>query len=109
MLEALRLRLHYSRSFQQVRCSSLQNDGHQHAGTIFIDLELEKFLRKKLEGAGLNPDDVAEYAKAGVKDYDSLAKQAFTDETTDQWIQIAPTRLNNASIGVRRGGMTIPG
>ncbi|KDN48293.1 hypothetical protein RSAG8_02885, partial [Rhizoctonia solani AG-8 WAC10335] len=81
------------------------------AGAIFVDFEAEKFLRRTLAGAGLNSDDddVADYTKAGVKDFESFAKRAFKDETAEQSVGVAHTRFNNTAIRARRGRMAISG
>ncbi|KAL5632506.1 hypothetical protein ACGC1H_005453 [Rhizoctonia solani] len=79
------------------------------AGAIFVDFEVERFLRKTLTNVGLSSDDVTDYTKAGVKDFESFAKRAFKDETAEQSVAIAHTRFNNASIRTRRGRMTMSG
>ncbi|CAE7195404.1 unnamed protein product, partial [Rhizoctonia solani] len=60
-------------------------------------------------GAGLNPDDVADYTKAGVKDFEIFAKRAFRDETAEQSVSVAHTRFNNTAIRARRGRITLSG
>ncbi|CAE6368533.1 unnamed protein product [Rhizoctonia solani] len=79
------------------------------AGAIFVDFEIEKFLHKTLTSVGLSSDDVKDYTKAGVKDFESFAKRAFKDETAEQSVAVAHTRFNNASIRARRGRMTLSG
>ncbi|CAE6374609.1 unnamed protein product [Rhizoctonia solani] len=79
------------------------------AGAIFVDFEAEKYLRRTLSGAGLSSEDVVEYSKAGVKDFENFAKRAFRDETTEQSVGVAHTRFNNSAIRARRGRMTISG
>ncbi|CAE6537653.1 unnamed protein product [Rhizoctonia solani] len=79
------------------------------AGAIFVDFEVEKFLRRTLTGAGLSSDDVMEYTKEGVKDFEGFAKRAFRDETAEHSISIAGARFNNTSIRIRRGRMTLSG
>ncbi|KAG8759784.1 hypothetical protein FRC11_001447, partial [Ceratobasidium sp. 423] len=78
------------------------------AGAIFVDFEAEKFLRNHLAGTGLNEEDIAEYVKAGVKDFESFAKRVFDNETAQQSIVIG-ARFTNTAIGIRRGRMIIPG
>ncbi|KAF8755016.1 ATP binding [Rhizoctonia solani] len=79
------------------------------AGAIFVDSEVEKHLRKTLANAGLSSEDVVEYTKAGVKDFEGFAKRAFRDETTEQSVAVAHTRFNNTTIRARRGRMSFPG
>ncbi|CUA72499.1 Heat shock 70 kDa protein 12B [Homo sapiens] [Rhizoctonia solani] len=79
------------------------------AGAIFVDFEAEKYLRRTFSGAGLSSEDVVEYSKAGVKDFENFAKRAFRDETTEQSVGVAHTRFNNSAIRARRGRMTISG
>ncbi|CAE6537656.1 unnamed protein product [Rhizoctonia solani] len=79
-------------------------------GGRFVDLEVEKFLHRTLTSAGLNPDDVADYTKIGVKSFGDFAKLGFQDERGDQSIQITHnTRFNNPAIKTRRGRMTLSG
>ncbi|CAE6430326.1 unnamed protein product [Rhizoctonia solani] len=78
------------------------------AGAIFVDFEVEKFLRKTLANVGLSEDDVDDYTKAGVKDFETVGKQLFGGELeTGQNIRISHVRFNNATIGVRRGHMKL--
>ncbi|KAG8717654.1 hypothetical protein FRC11_003719, partial [Ceratobasidium sp. 423] len=79
------------------------------AGAIFVDFEIEKFFRRTLANVGLPPEDVTDYTKAGVKDFEGFAKRAFKDESAEQSVAVAHTRFNNASIRARRGRMTISG
>lgn len=79
------------------------------AGAIFIDEEAEKYLRRVLTNAELDPEDIEEYAIRGTKDFENNAKRAFRDVTVDQTIEIASTRTNNLAIRVRRGRMSILG
>ncbi|KAH7336869.1 hypothetical protein B0J17DRAFT_718783 [Rhizoctonia solani] len=79
------------------------------AGAIFVDFEVEKHLRSTLANAGLSPEDVVEYTKAGVNDFEGFAKRAFQNELAEQSVAVAHTRLNNAAIRARRGRITFPG
>ncbi|CCO34363.1 hypothetical protein BN14_08461 [Rhizoctonia solani AG-1 IB] len=79
------------------------------AGAIFVDFEVEKHLRRTLTNAGINSEDVVEYTKTGVKDFESFAKRAFKDETTEQSVTIAHTRFNNTAIRARRGRIALSG
>ncbi|KAG8732572.1 hypothetical protein FRC11_012525 [Ceratobasidium sp. 423] len=79
------------------------------AGAIFVDLEAEGYLRRTLSSVGLDQDEVKDYTKAGMKDFEIGAKRAFQDEESDQNITVGNSRFNNTSIRVRRGRMTLPG
>ncbi|ELU39033.1 hypothetical protein AG1IA_06935 [Rhizoctonia solani AG-1 IA] len=79
------------------------------AGAIFVDFEAEKYLRRTMTGAGLSSEDVIEYTKTGVKDFEMFTKRAFKDETAEQSIAIAKTRFNNTAIRARRGRMALSG
>lgn len=79
------------------------------AGAIFVDFELEKYLQRTLANAGLDPRDVEDFTKTGVKDFESFAKRTFRDETAEYAILLAQSRLNNPSIRTRRGRMTVSG
>ncbi|KAF8695760.1 ATP binding, partial [Rhizoctonia solani] len=56
------------------------------AGAIFVDLEAEGYLRKSLSSVGLNADEIKDYTKAGMKDFEGGAKRGFQDEIVDQHI-----------------------
>ncbi|CAE6432312.1 unnamed protein product [Rhizoctonia solani] len=79
------------------------------AGAIFVDFEVEKFLQRSLADAGLDQVQVADYVKAGVKDFEYHAKRAFNGRTDGQSITVTGFHFNNPAIGVRRGRMTISG
>ncbi|KAB5593091.1 Heat shock protein HSP70 [Ceratobasidium theobromae] len=79
------------------------------AGAIFVDFEAEKYLRRTLSGAGLPPEDVDDYTKAGIKQFEAFAKRIFQDETVEDSVTIAHSRFNNTSIRTRRGRMTLSG
>jgi hypothetical protein len=77
------------------------------AGGIFVDSEAESYLRETLADIELSPAEVDDYTKAGVKDFESVAKRAFRNDETNISIQITHERLNNSSIRLRRGRMVL--
>jgi hypothetical protein len=79
------------------------------AGAIFIDAEMERYLRNALTNAQLPADDIKEYTKEGVKDFEGFSKRTFRDTEADYSITIAHSRLNNPAIRTRRGRMNLPG
>ncbi|KAL5632455.1 hypothetical protein ACGC1H_005424 [Rhizoctonia solani] len=79
------------------------------AGAIFVDLEAERHLKRILSSIGLSDDEVKEYTKAGLKDFEAGAKRGFQDEETEQHITVASSRFNNSSIRARRGRLTLSG
>ncbi|KAG8712280.1 hypothetical protein FRC11_000550 [Ceratobasidium sp. 423] len=79
------------------------------AGAIFVDVEAERHLRKTLSGVGLGEDEVRDYTKAGMKDFESGAKRGFQDEAADQYVTVGNSRFNNTSIRARRGRLTLSG
>lgn len=66
-------------------------------------------MRRTLSGAGLPPEDVDDYTKAGIKQFEAFAKRIFQDETVEDSVTIAHSRFNNTSIRTRRGRMTLSG
>ncbi|KAG8727547.1 hypothetical protein FRC11_012944, partial [Ceratobasidium sp. 423] len=68
------------------------------AGAIFVDLEAERYLRRALSSVGLDRDEVKDYTKVGMKDFEIGAKRAFQDEESDQNITVGNSRFNNTSI-----------
>lgn len=79
------------------------------AGAIFVDAEAERYLQNVLKTIDLPSEDVDEWSKVGVKDFEGFVKKAFRDDKTDQSITIAHSRFNNSAIRTRRGRMTLPG
>ncbi|CAE7125177.1 unnamed protein product [Rhizoctonia solani] len=79
------------------------------AGAIFVDLEAERHLRKILSSVGLSEEDIKDYTKAGMKDFEAGAKRGFQDEAADQYITVGNSRFNNSSIRARRGRLTLSG
>lgn len=79
------------------------------AGAIFVDAEAEKYLRTILGNAQLPQDDVDEYTKSGIKDFEGFAKRAFRDGADEQKITIGSVRFNNSALNTRRGRMTLAG
>ncbi|KAF8606745.1 hypothetical protein BDV93DRAFT_488627 [Ceratobasidium sp. AG-I] len=79
------------------------------AGAIFVDVEAEKYLRTVLRNAQLSSDDVDEYTKSGIKDFEGFAKRAFRDVAEEQKITIGSVRFNSSALNTRRGRMTLTG
>ncbi|QRV77741.1 heat shock protein 70 kDa 12B [Ceratobasidium sp. AG-Ba] len=79
------------------------------AGAIFVDDEAEKYLQTMLKSAQLSEEDVEEYTKAGLKDFEGFAKRAFKDPSADLTIAVGQSRFNNSAIRARRGRLTLPG
>ncbi|KAF8755228.1 ATP binding [Rhizoctonia solani] len=96
--------LHPSLKLEEKRASACVQ-----AGAIFVDLEAEGYLRKSLSSVGLNADEIKDYTKAGMKDFEGGAKRGFQDETVDQHITVGNSRFNNTAIRARRGRLTLAG
>ncbi|CAE6539073.1 unnamed protein product [Rhizoctonia solani] len=79
------------------------------AGAIFVDLEAERHLQRTLSSIELGEDEVKDYTKAGMKDFEAGAKRSFQDESAGQNITVGSSRFNNSSIGIRRGRMALSG
>ncbi|CAE6478916.1 unnamed protein product [Rhizoctonia solani] len=79
------------------------------AGSAFVGLEAEKFLRKSLENIGLPVDRVVDYTRAGVEDFRRITARLFMDEASTYSIAFAPISFNNPAINTRRGRMMVPG
>ncbi|CEL62429.1 Heat shock 70 kDa protein 12A OS=Homo sapiens GN=HSPA12A PE=1 SV=2 [Rhizoctonia solani AG-1 IB] len=79
------------------------------AGAIFVDQKAERYLRTTLSSVGLGEDEVKDYTKAGMKDFEAGAKRGFQDESVDQYITVGNSRFNNTTIRARRGRLTLSG
>ncbi|KAG8762537.1 hypothetical protein FRC11_009011, partial [Ceratobasidium sp. 423] len=79
------------------------------AGGIFINAAVQDHLSKTLARVGFCESDIEDYSKAAVKDFESYTKRQFDDPSKEYSIQLAPARLENASIRLRRGNMILPG
>ncbi|CAE6485509.1 unnamed protein product [Rhizoctonia solani] len=79
------------------------------AGAIFVDLEAEHYLRRTLSSVELDEDEVKDYTKIGMKDFEMGAKRNFQDEAADQHITVGNSRFHYTSIRARRGRLTLSG
>lgn len=79
------------------------------SGGIFVDDSAEKYIRAILMHASLDRQEADEYAKQGIKDFESSAKRLFPDVSEDQIIAVAGSSINHPSVKIRRGRMTLPG
>ncbi|KAF8594079.1 hypothetical protein BDV93DRAFT_612002 [Ceratobasidium sp. AG-I] len=72
------------------------------AGGIFVDAAVEKYLCNVFRNTKLSPEDVDEYTRSGVKDFESFTKRTFCDPEGEYKVMIAGTRFHNAATGTRR-------
>ncbi|KAF8695035.1 ATP binding, partial [Rhizoctonia solani] len=79
------------------------------AGSKFVDLEMEKFLRNALTNIGLSSDEIEDYTKAGTEDFKRNAKRMFGQENDQYIIDMADIHFNNTALGIRRGRMRLAG
>lgn len=79
------------------------------AGGVLVDLECRWYLTKLLRSAGLDEEDVKEYADAGVKDFELTTKKEFQSPEATHYINFRDTRFTESSIGIRRGKMALDG
>ncbi|CAE6419843.1 unnamed protein product, partial [Rhizoctonia solani] len=78
------------------------------AGVALIDLELDRYLRQFLSGAGLSDEIVDEYTNAGVSDFKNAPKRMFSGEDQISRIRLGGS-FTDSLIGVRRGILTLSG
>ncbi|CAE6473466.1 unnamed protein product [Rhizoctonia solani] len=79
------------------------------AGGIFVNAAAEKFIRDTLTGAALHQEDVVDYAKRGVQDFEKSLKRQFSGGMEAKSVEVAGSRVNYPRIGVRRGHMSLEG
>lgn len=72
-------------------------------------MELGDYMLNKLTTFGLPLVDIDKYTKAGMKSFESFAKRIFFDGSTDNYYVEIGDLYTNASLGVRRGQMCLPG
>jgi hypothetical protein len=66
-------------------------------------------LRTLLTNADLEEEDIEEYLAAGVKDFESTAKQEFNSPETVHYINFRDTQFTDTELSIRRGRMTVQG
>ncbi|KAJ1303483.1 hypothetical protein OPQ81_011670 [Rhizoctonia solani] len=79
------------------------------AGAIYVDQGAESHLRGTLLSVGLGDEELKDYTKAGMKDFEGGAKRGFQDEAAEQFVNLGNSRFNNTSIRARRGRLTLSG
>lgn len=79
------------------------------AGAIFVNATAEQYIRKTLRNASLPPDDVIEYAKHGVQDFERNLKRQFSGAMEAKPVEVAGPRVNFPGVGIRRGRMSLQG
>ncbi|KAG9119606.1 hypothetical protein FRC07_005309 [Ceratobasidium sp. 392] len=77
------------------------------AGAIFVDDAAERYLRQRLESAGLDEDDVDAYLKDGLEHFASFIKPNFNDSEDVLDIKIGKRKLNIPTIGVQAGRLKL--
>ncbi|CAE6454000.1 unnamed protein product [Rhizoctonia solani] len=79
------------------------------AGGIFINAVADEYVQRILTGADLPTDDVADYSKRGIQDFEKNLKRQFAGSAETKTVEVAGTRVNYPTIGIRRGHMSLPG
>ncbi|KAB5593090.1 Heat shock protein HSP70 [Ceratobasidium theobromae] len=79
------------------------------AGAIFVNAAAEKHIHDTLVNGDVDEEDVKDYTKRGVDDFEKNLKRNFHDATEDKSIEVAGPRVNYPGLRIRRGRMTLPG
>ncbi|CUA77246.1 Heat shock 70 kDa protein 12B [Homo sapiens] [Rhizoctonia solani] len=79
------------------------------AGAIFVNAAAEQFVKRTLSEAGLHQEDVEDYTKRGIQDFEKSLKRQFSGGTETKTIEVGMSRLNLPRIGIRRGHMGLEG
>ncbi|KAH7336828.1 hypothetical protein B0J17DRAFT_707236 [Rhizoctonia solani] len=79
------------------------------AGAIFVNATAERFIKRTLKNATLPEEDVVDYAKRGVQDFERVLKRQFSGDAESKSVAVAGSRVNYPGIGIRRGHMALPG
>ncbi|KAJ1303452.1 hypothetical protein OPQ81_011641 [Rhizoctonia solani] len=106
---ATNISLHKVGSTNPILQVDTRNLEHLEGGATSIDAAAERYMRQKMINAGISPEDVNDFTRAGIEDFKKHIKFAFSDETKEYLIQIANTRFNDPTLGARRGRMALPG
>ncbi|CAE6476326.1 unnamed protein product, partial [Rhizoctonia solani] len=77
------------------------------AGAIFVNATAEQYIQRTLKNASLPSDDVLDYTKRGVQDFENNLKRQFDGSTPSGSVEVAGTRANYPGIGIRRGHMSL--
>ncbi|EUC60258.1 heat shock 70 kDa protein 12A, partial [Rhizoctonia solani AG-3 Rhs1AP] len=79
------------------------------AGGIFVNVAAEQFIQRALTAAELHQDDIVDYAKRGVQDFEKNLKRQFSGSVEAKSVEVAGTRVNYPRSGIRRGLMSLEG
>ncbi|CAE6493330.1 unnamed protein product [Rhizoctonia solani] len=79
------------------------------AGAIFVNAAAEQFIQRTLREAGLREEEVQDYTKRGIQDFENSLKRRFSGGTETKNIQVGMSRVNHPRIGIRRGLMALEG
>ncbi|KAJ1303482.1 hypothetical protein OPQ81_011669 [Rhizoctonia solani] len=79
------------------------------AGAIFVNATAEQFIQKTLREAALPQEDVMDFAKRGVQDFEKALKRQFAGALDAKSVEVAGNRINYPGVGIRRGHMSLKG
>ncbi|GAB1520866.1 hypothetical protein RhiTH_003955 [Rhizoctonia solani] len=79
------------------------------AGAIFVNAAAEQHIQRTLTSANLPSEDVADYSKRGIQDFEKNLKRQFAGSADSKTVEVAGTRTNYPAIGIRRGHMSLSG
>ncbi|KEP47397.1 heat shock 70 kDa protein 12A [Rhizoctonia solani 123E] len=83
--------------------------GCVQAGGIFVDEVAKSYMQTALHTAGVtDEEDIAEYLKVGIRDFEAGVKRLFSNEMKDYFIKLGDRRVSFPSASVRRGNMVLP-
>ncbi|CAE6446619.1 Heat shock 70 kDa protein 12A OS=Homo sapiens GN=HSPA12A PE=1 SV=2 [Rhizoctonia solani AG-1 IB] len=79
------------------------------AGGIFVNVAADRYIQRALTDAGLLSEDVADFSKQGIQDFEKNLKRQFTGSTESKSVEVGRSRVNYPAVGIRRGHMSLPG
>lgn len=73
-----------------------------------VEEAVQNHLQETLKNAGVSAEDVVQYTTRGIQSFAKI-RRSFRDASVNCSLEIAGTRLNDKSIGIRRGRMPLLG
>lgn len=79
------------------------------AGGIAIDQALRQYLVTLLASRGYSPEEIRDFVRDGIKDFQKHGKRVFTSDERGISVKIAGRNVENNALQIANGVIEIPG
>ncbi|KAF8337474.1 uncharacterized protein EI90DRAFT_3043110 [Cantharellus anzutake] len=95
----------------QLQLREVKPSACTQAGGIFVNKAAEDYFHRVFSdpGAYLRPDEIKDFVKHAIDDFEATVKKAFKDVSSKGSLDIGQSRYTNPALGVKRGRMTLDG